>query len=100
MVQDYQYLNEWIVKNNYPLPFILDIIKNIGTKKMFKIPEGLFEPTVMFFDLTNLPAMFQTMMNDLLRDLINIGKVESLINNMMVGTKSEEGYDELCYNNY
>jgi len=46
------------VKNNYQLPFILDIIKNIGTKKMFIIPEGLFKPTVMFFDLTNLPAMF------------------------------------------
>ena len=35
MVQDYWYLNEWIVKNNYPLPVILDIIKNIGTKKIF-----------------------------------------------------------------
>jgi len=35
MVQDYQYLNKWIVKNNYPLPLILDIIKNIGTKKIF-----------------------------------------------------------------
>ncbi len=30
MLQDYQYLNEWIVKNNYPLPLISDIIKNIG----------------------------------------------------------------------
>ena len=35
MVQDYQYLNEWTVKNNYPLPLILDVIKNIGTKKVF-----------------------------------------------------------------
>ena len=35
MVQDYWYLNEWIVKNNYPLPLILDVIENIGTKKMF-----------------------------------------------------------------
>ena len=35
MVQDYQYHNEWIVKNNYLLPLILDIIKNIGTKKIF-----------------------------------------------------------------
>jgi len=24
-----------MVKNNYPLPLILDIIKNIGTKKVF-----------------------------------------------------------------
>jgi len=35
MVQDYWYLNEWMVKNNYPLPLILDIIKNLGTKNMF-----------------------------------------------------------------
>ena len=35
MVQDYQYLNEWMVKNHYPLPLILDVIENIGTKKVF-----------------------------------------------------------------
>ena len=35
IVQDYQYLNEWTVKNNYPLPLILDVIKNIRTKKIF-----------------------------------------------------------------
>ena len=35
IVQDYWYLNEWTVKNNYPLPLISDIIKNMGTKKMF-----------------------------------------------------------------
>jgi len=35
IVQDYRYLNEWAVKNNYPLLLILDIIENIGTKKVF-----------------------------------------------------------------
>ena len=35
MVQDYQYLNEWTVKNNYPLPLILDVLKNIDMKKVF-----------------------------------------------------------------
>jgi len=35
MVQNYRYLNEWAVKNNYPLPLILDIIENIGTKRIF-----------------------------------------------------------------
>ena len=35
MIQDYQYLNEWTVKNNYPLPLISDILENIGTKKVF-----------------------------------------------------------------
>jgi len=32
MVQDYRYLNEWMIKNNYPLPLILDVLENIGTK--------------------------------------------------------------------
>ena len=35
MVQDYRYLNEWTVKNNYPLPLISDILENIRTKKVF-----------------------------------------------------------------
>ena len=35
MVQNYQYLNEWAIKNNYTLPLISDIIENIGTKKVF-----------------------------------------------------------------
>ena len=35
MVQDYRYLNEWMIKNNYPLPLILDVVENIGMKKVF-----------------------------------------------------------------
>jgi len=35
MVQDYRYLNEWMIKNNYSLPLISDILENIGTKKVF-----------------------------------------------------------------
>ena len=35
MVQDYQYLNEWTIKNNYLLLLISDILENIGTKKVF-----------------------------------------------------------------
>ena len=35
MVQDYCYLNEWMIKNNYPLPLISDVLENIGTKKLF-----------------------------------------------------------------
>ena len=26
MVQDYRYLNEWTIKNNYPLSLILDVV--------------------------------------------------------------------------
>ena len=35
MVQDYRYLNEQTIKNNYPFPLILDMLENIGTKKVF-----------------------------------------------------------------
>ena len=35
MVQDYRYLNEWMVKNNYLLPLISDVLENIGMKKLF-----------------------------------------------------------------
>ena len=57
--------------------------------------EGSFEPTVMFFRLTNSPAIFQAMMNKLLRDLINTGKVVVFIDDVIVGTETEEGHDEL-----
>ena len=62
---------------------------------MFTTPEGSFEPTVMFFGLTNSPATFQAMMNELLRDLINIGKVVVFIDDVIIRTESEEGHDEL-----
>jgi hypothetical protein len=44
-------------------------------KAAFRTSRGLFEPLVMFFGLTNSPATFQTMMNDLFRELINEGVV-------------------------
>jgi len=124
MVQDYQYLNEWTIKNNYPLPLISDILENIETKKVFTkmdlrwgynnvrikegdewkaaftMLEGSFEPTVMFFGLTNSPATFQAMMNELLRDLTNTGKVAIFIDDVIVGTETEEGHDELCCGNH
>jgi len=119
IVQDYQYLNEWTVKNNYPLPLISDIIENIGIKKVFMrmdlqwgydnvwikegdewkvaftTPEGLFKPTVIFFGLTNSPIMFQTMINKILQDLINMEKMASFIDNVTIGTEREEEHDKL-----
>jgi len=49
----------------------------------------------MFFGLTNLPAMFQAMMNKLLRDLINTGKVAAFIDDIIIGMEMEEGYDKI-----
>ena len=59
-------------------------------KTAFTTPKGSFEPTVMFFGLTNLLATFQAIINELLRDLINTGKIESFIDNIIVGTEMEE----------
>jgi len=56
---------------------------------------GVYEPTVMFFGLTNLPVTFQAMMNDILRDLINTREVAAFMNNVLVGTEEEEKHDEI-----
>jgi len=34
MVQDYQYVNRFTVKNSYPLPLISDLVDNMGTKRV------------------------------------------------------------------
>ena len=107
------------MKNNYPLSLISDVLESIGMKKVFTkmdlrwgynnvrikegnewkaaftTPEGSFEPTIMFFRLTNSPATFQAMMNKLLRDLVNTGKVAVFIDDVIVGMETEEGHDEL-----
>ena len=64
-------------------------------KAVFTTLKRLFEPMVMFFGLMNPPVMFQTIMNEILWDLINTGKVASFIDNMIIGTEGEEGYNEL-----
>ena len=61
----------------------------------FTIPEGLFEPIVMSFRLTNSLAIFQTMINEILRNLINIRKVVSFINNVIIEIETDEGHNEL-----
>jgi len=119
MVMDYYNLNSQTVKNNYPLPLITELIDNMGSKKVFtkmdlrwrfnnmRIKEedewkgaftmhiGSFRPTVMFFGMTNSPATFQVMMNEILRDLINEEKVVVFVDDMLVGTEIEEGHDEI-----
>ena len=119
MVQDYWYLNSWMVKNNYLLSLISDLIDSIRKKRVFtkmdlrqgynnvrikkedewkaafSRPEGPFEFTVMFFGLTNSLATFQAIMNDLLRDLVMEEKVAVFIDDMIIEMKTEEGHDEI-----
>ena len=93
-VQDYRHINDCTIQNQYPLPLITDLITDLRGahiytkldicwgyinvhikegnehKAKFKTRYGLFEPTVMFFGLTNSPATFQTMMNHIFRPII------------------------------
>jgi len=119
MVMDYHKLNRQTVKNNYPLPLITELVDNMGSKCVFikmdlqwgynnvQVKEGdewkaafttyvgSFEPVVMFFGMTNSPAMFQAMMNEILRDMINEGKVVAFVDDVLVGMETEEGHDEV-----
>ena len=95
--QDYWYLNEWTIKNAYPLSLISDIVDKLQGSKYFtkldirwgynniqikegdkwkaafKTIKGLFEPMVMFFGMCNSPAMFQKMMDYTFSNLIAPG---------------------------
>ena len=64
-------------------------------KVAFTIHIGAYEPTVIYFRLTNSPATFQMMMNDLFQDLINQGNMVTFIDDILVATDTEEGHDEL-----
>ena len=64
-------------------------------KAAFSMPEGSFEPMVIFFGLTNSLATFQAMMNDLLRDLVVEEKVAVFIDDVMIAMETEEGPDEI-----
>ena len=64
-------------------------------KAAFTIYLGVYKPTVMFFGLTNSLATFQAMINDILRDLINIGEVAVFMDDVLVGTEEEEKHDKI-----
>ena len=93
-VQDYLRINNYTIRNQYPLPLISDLITDLHGayiyakldirwgynnvcikagdehKVAFKTRYGLYEPLVMFFGLTNSPATFQTMMNHIFAPII------------------------------
>jgi len=49
----------------------------------------------MFFGLINSLTMFQTIMNEILWDLINTGEVVSFIDDVIVEIEEEEEYSEV-----
>ena len=119
MVQDYWHINKGTIKNTYPLPLISDILDGVGTRKVFtkldlcwgynnvRIKEGnewkaaftmhigSYEPTVIYFGLTNSPTTFQMMMNDLFRDMVNQGNMATFIDDIIVAMDIEEGHNKI-----
>jgi len=49
----------------------------------------------MFFGMMNSPTTFQEMMNEIMKDLINEGKVVVFVDDMLVDTNGEEEHDEI-----
>ena len=114
LIQDYRALNAMSIKNRYPLPLISELIGQLRGaryftkldvrwgynnvrmkggdewKAAFRTNRGLFEPLVMFFGLTNSPATFQTMMNEIFQDLVMEGVVCVYIDDILIFTKTLE----------
>ena len=111
MVQDYCYLNEHMVKHNYLLPLITQLVDKLQGAKLFTkmdlrwgynnvcIKEndewkaaftcfcGSFKPLIMYFGLCNSPTTFQVMMNEIFADMDDV--VVVYINDLMIFTKTE-----------
>jgi len=117
LVQDYCALNAIIVKNKYLLPLISELVSQLRGaryftkldvcwgfnnvciklrdkwKAAFHTNRSLFKPLVIFFGMTNSPATFHTMMNNVFRTVIAEGIVVVYLDNILIFTKIEEKYE-------
>jgi hypothetical protein len=102
LCHDFRGLNAVTIKNRYPLPLISECLDWLGHsmvfsrldlrgaynllrikegdewKTAFRTKYGLFECLVMPFGLTNAPASFQHVMNDVLRDMLDVSVITYL----------------------
>lgn len=119
LVQDYRRLNAITVKNRYPLPLISELTDRLRNatlftkfdirwgynnirikagdewKAVFVTNRGLYEPLVMFFGLTNSPATFQNVMNDIFRDLITEGKITVYLDDILIFSTDQKEHDKV-----
>jgi hypothetical protein len=65
-------------------------IKGDKWKAAFLTSEGLFEPLVMFFGLTNSPATFQMMMNTIFRVEVAQGWLSVYMDDLAIHTKRRD----------
>jgi hypothetical protein len=113
MCINYRALNEVIIKNKYPLPRIEDLFDQLRgasvfskidlrsdyhqlrirpsdiLKTTFITKYGMYEYTVMSFGLTNAPAFFVNMMNNVFMDYLN-KFVVVFIDDILIYSQSEE----------
>jgi len=121
LVQDYRMLNDMTVKNKYPLPLISELVNQLRGAKFFtkldvrwgfnnvRIKEGdewkaafrtnrgMFKPLVMFFGLTNSPATFQTMMNDIFTEMILEGVVVVYLDDILIFMKDLDKHRRITH---
>jgi len=117
-VQDYRPINKWTKKNRNVSPLIPQTIdclskstlftkfdvrwgyNNVRIKEgdewkgAFLTPEGLFEPTVMFFSLTNSLATFQMMMNTIFQTEVAKGWLSVYMDDIAIHTRKEPSESE------
>jgi hypothetical protein len=114
---DYRALNKITIKNKYPLPRIDDLFDQLYgacvfskidlrsgchqlkirecdiPKTAFVLRYGLYEYTVMSFGLTNAPAYFMYLMNNVFMEYLD-KFVVVFINDILIYLRSEEEHEE------
>jgi hypothetical protein len=66
-------------------------------KATFRINRGLFELLIMFFGLTNSPATFQTMMNNIFEELISEGVVVVYLDDILIFTETTDEHRKVMH---